>query len=40
MLRDDLKMGNQFFISDVDEDSDKDIIVAELDGNKDDLFIK
>ena len=34
VLRDDLNGAITFFISDVDEDGDKDIIVAELDGNK------
>ena len=34
MLRDDLNGAITFFISDVDEDGDKDIIVAELDGGK------
>ncbi len=34
MLRDDLNGAITFLISDVDEDGDKDIIVAELDGNK------
>ena len=34
VLRDDLNGAITFFISDVDEDGDKDIIVAELDGGK------